>query len=214
MKSCGVTTSTAITGSSSTGFARLAASFSASEPAILKATSDESVSWYLPSDERRAHVHHRVAGLDARLERLLDPLLDGGDELGRHGATLDLVDEVEALAGRRLEVDVDHAVLARAAGLADELALHLLDVVADRLAVGHLRAADGRLDLELALEAIDDHLEVQLAHAGDHGLAGLLVGAHLEGRVLLAEALERHGQLLLVDLRLRLDREVHDRLGK
>ncbi len=49
MKSCGVTTSTAITGSSSTGFARLAASFSASEPAILKAISDESVSWYLPS---------------------------------------------------------------------------------------------------------------------------------------------------------------------
>ena len=38
-----------MTGSSSTGFARLAASLSASEPAILKAISDESVSWYLPS---------------------------------------------------------------------------------------------------------------------------------------------------------------------
>ena len=49
MNSCGVTTSTAMTGSSSTGLARLAASFSASEPAILKAISEESVSWYLPS---------------------------------------------------------------------------------------------------------------------------------------------------------------------
>ena len=49
MKSSGVTTSTAMIGSSSTGLARLAASLSASEPAILKAISDESVSWYLPS---------------------------------------------------------------------------------------------------------------------------------------------------------------------
>jgi hypothetical protein len=32
---------------------------------------------------------------------------------------------------------------------------------------------------------------VQLAHAGDLGLAGLLVGADLEGRVLLGQAAER-----------------------
>ena len=49
MKSWGVTTSTAMIGSSRTGFARRAASLSASEPAILNAISDESVSWYLPS---------------------------------------------------------------------------------------------------------------------------------------------------------------------
>ena len=49
MYSSGVTTSTAKTGSSSVGLARLAASWSASEPAILKAISEESVSWYLPS---------------------------------------------------------------------------------------------------------------------------------------------------------------------
>ena len=49
MNSWGVTTSTAMTGSSSTGCARRAASFSAIDPAILNAISDESVSWYLPS---------------------------------------------------------------------------------------------------------------------------------------------------------------------
>ena len=49
MNSSGATTSTENTGSSSTGFARRAASWKASEPAILKAISDESVSWYLPS---------------------------------------------------------------------------------------------------------------------------------------------------------------------
>ena len=47
--SSGVVTSTAMIGSSSTGFARLAASLAASDPATLKAISEESVSWYLPS---------------------------------------------------------------------------------------------------------------------------------------------------------------------
>jgi hypothetical protein len=44
MNSSGVTTSTAKIGSSSTGLARWAAAFSASEPATLNASSDESVS--------------------------------------------------------------------------------------------------------------------------------------------------------------------------
>ena len=47
--SSGVTTSTAIMGSRMTGFAFLAASWNAIEPAILKAISDESTSWYEPS---------------------------------------------------------------------------------------------------------------------------------------------------------------------
>ncbi len=168
----------------------------------------------LAVDERHAHVDHRVAGLDAVVERLLDPLLDGGDVLRGDRATLDLVDELEALAGRRLEVDEDDAELARAAGLAHELAFDLLDAAAHRLAVGHLRATDVRLDAELALHAVDQHLEVQLAHAGDLGLAGLLVGAHLEGGVLLGEAPERNRHLLLVDLRLGLDRDLDDGLGE
>src|SRR5262249_7051288 len=150
--------------------------------------------------ERRADVDHREAGLDASLKCLLDALLDGGDELGRDRPALDLVDEVEALAGRRLEVDVDHAVLAGATRLADELALHLRGLATYGLAVGNLRPADGGLDLELTLHAVDEHLEVQLAHAGDHGLAGLLVGPDVESRVLLGKTRERRGHLLLVDL--------------
>ena len=47
---------------------------------------------------------------------------------------------------------------------AHELAF-LLDACANRLAVRDLRLADVRLDLELALHALDDDLEVQLAHA-------------------------------------------------
>ena len=48
MNASGVTTSTFIIGSSSTGCARLAASLNAIDPAILNAISDESTSWYEP----------------------------------------------------------------------------------------------------------------------------------------------------------------------
>ena len=67
------------------------------------------------------------------------------------------------------------AVLAAAAGLADEPAFACRRL-RDGLAVGDLRVADIRLDVELAHHAVDDDLEVQLAHAGDDRLAGLLVG--------------------------------------
>src|SRR3954469_15631697 len=168
----------------------------------------------LAVDERHADVHDRVAGAHAVGECLLDALLDGRDELDRHGPAADLRDEVEALAGRRLDVDVDDAVLARAAGLTDEAALDLLGGAADGLAVGDLRAADVGLDVELAAHAVDQHLEVQLAHAGDLGLAGLLVRLHLERRVLLGQAAKGDRHLLLIGLRLRLDGDLDDGLGE
>ena len=84
----------------------------------------------------------------------------------------------------------------------------------DRLAVGDLRLADGGVHLELAEHAVDDHLEVELAHAGDDGLAGLLVGADLEGRVLLGQGEEGLAHLVLVDLGLRLHGDVDHGLGE
>src|SRR3954452_25425179 len=168
----------------------------------------------LAVDERHSDVDDRVARAHAVGERLLDALLDRRDELDRHRAAADLRDEVEALAGRRLDVDVDDAVLARAAGLAHEAALDLLGRAADRLAVGDLGAADVRLDVELAAHAVDQHLQVQLAHAGDLGLAGLLVGLDLERRILLGQAAESDRHLLLVGLRLRLDGDLDDGLGE
>jgi hypothetical protein len=55
---------------------------------------------------------------------------------------------------------------------------------------------------------------VELAHAGDDRLAGLLVGVDLEGRVLLGQALDRGAQLLLVALGLRLDGDEMTGSGK
>ncbi len=53
---------------------------------------------------------------------------------------------------------------------------------------------------------------MELAHAGDDRLSGVLVGPDLEGRILLRELGQRQTDLLLVGLRLRLDRQAQHRI--
>ena len=131
------------------------------------------------------------------------------------GPADDLVLEGEAgavLVGRHLD---DHvAVLAAAAGLADETTLGLEHHLGDALAVGHLRPAHVGVHAELAQQPVDDDLQMQFAHAGDDGLPGLLVGAHAEGRVLVGQLHEALAQTVLVDLGLGLDGHEDDRLGE
>ena len=137
-----------------------------------------------------------IACDDAGLQRLLDALVDRGDVLLGDGTADGGVDELVAKAGlHRGEVDDGVAILAATTGLADELALDVLDLVAGGLAIGDLRLAHVAVDLELAAETVDDDLEVQLAHAGDDGLAGLVVGVDLEGRVLLGLGLGLDGDV-------------------
>src|SRR6185312_12206439 len=126
---------------------------------------------------RDLHVHDRITGDNARVDGFLHALVDRRNEFARHRATDDAVDELVTLALLvRLDLQPHVTVLAAAAGLAHELALGLHGA-ANRLAIGHLRLADVGLDLELALHAVDDDLEVQLAHAGDDRLTRLLVRA-------------------------------------
>ena len=163
--------------------------------------------------EDDADVDDGIAGEDPRLHRLLNAEVDCRDVLARDLAADDLVDELVAvprLCG--LEVDDDVAVLAAAAGLADEAALDLLRGPACRLAVGNLRAADVRVDRELAQQPVDDDLQVQLAHPRDERLPRLLVAAYAEGRILLGQPLERRCELVLVGLRLGLDGHGDDRV--
>ena len=128
--------------------------------------------------ERDLQVDHRVASQHAELGRLLAPRVDRGDVLARDPAAGHLVLELvtATVAAGRLQVDDHPAELAGTAGLLLVRVLDLLDLLPHGLPVGDLRTADVGLDLELPPHAVDQHLEVQLAHAGDDGLAGLLVG--------------------------------------
>src|SRR4051794_36562011 len=169
----------------------------------------------LAVEEGGLDTHQRVAGQDAVLHRVLDALVDRGDVLPRDATTgdgvLELVGRTVAGDLERLDGDLDLRELAGPTGLLLVGVVVLLDPTTDRLAVGHLRLADVGLDLELAPHAVDEDLQVQLAHAGDDRLTGLLVEADLEGRVLLGQLLDGGAELLLVALGLGLDRHRDDR---
>ena len=164
--------------------------------------------------ERGLHVDDLVAAEDAGLHGALDALVHAGDIFLRYRAAVDVVHELIALAGLvGLNGELDVRELAAAAGLAHEARVDG-GGLGDGFLVGDLGLADVRLDLELAQQPVDDNLEVQLAHAGDDGLARLLVGIGLEGRVLLGELREGDGHLLLAGLGLRLYGDADNRLGE
>jgi len=104
-----------------------------------------------PVDERCPDVNERVPREDAGLHRFLDPVVDRGDVLARDLAAHDLVDELVATTlACGLEIDDHVRELTAATGLAGELQVHLVDVLADRLAVGDLWLSDVGIHLELA----------------------------------------------------------------
>ena len=81
----------------------------------------------------------------------------------------------------------------------------------DRLAVADPRLVDADVQAEVAQQPVLDHLQVQFAHAADERLAGLLVFAGAEGRVLPLHHLQHVGQLLPLGGSLRLDGHRDDR---
>ena len=102
-------------------------------------------------------------------------------------AAHDLVLEDEALARLAARPSITHVRrTARGRPSAGRTALGL-GLAADRLAVGHLRPPDVGLDLELAQQAVDDDLQMELAHARDDRLAGLVVVGDPERRILLGQ---------------------------
>ena len=147
------------------------------------------------------------------LHRLLDPLVHRRAEALRDHAADDLVHElVPLVALERLEDDRAVAELAAAAGLllVARVGARLL---ADRLEVRDARLVQLDLGAEAALDPLDGDLDVHLREAGEQLLARLVVAAQDERRILLDEPAQRGHDLVLVALRLRRDREAHDRLA-
>ena len=98
------------------------------------------------------------------------------------------------------------AVLAAAAGLANVLAFGFR-MLADGLAIRHLRLADVGFDFVLAHHAVDDDFEMQLAHAADDGLSAVGIGVNLEGGIFLGQLGKRHAHLFLIGFGLGFDRD-------
>ena len=76
----------------------------------------------------------------------------------------------------------------------------------DGFAVRDLRFAGVRVHFEFAEHPVANDFQVQLAHAGDDGLAGVFVRVDAESRVFFGEALQRGRHFFLVQFRLRLNR--------
>src|SRR5206468_6985216 len=105
----------------------------------------------------------------------------------RNGATDNLVFDLDALAPFvRLNLHVGMAVLAAPAGLANELSF-ALSRFREGLAIGDLRGARARLDLEFTEQTVPDDFEVQLTHPGNDKLAGFLVRKATEGWIFFRE---------------------------
>src|SRR5207253_7591555 len=102
-------------------------------------------------------IDNLIPGDDALFHRLLDSLLDRGNEVPRDGPSEDLVDELVAPAERlRAEFDPAVAVLAAPPGLPLVLPLHA-GVPAHRLPVRNAGHRKGHLRPELPLQAVGDN---------------------------------------------------------
>jgi len=103
--------------------------------------------------------------------------------------------------------------VALAVHLADELAVQRL-LAGDGLLVGHLGVAHVGLHGVLALEAIDDDVQVQLAHAGNERLTGVFVCMHTECGVFFLHLAQGGRELFFVGLGLGLDGNGNDAVGE
>ena len=115
------------------------------------------------------------------------------------------------IALSRIDSDLYMTVLTATAGLLGILVIHI-GGSGDGLFVGNLRLAHVGLYLELTQQSVDDDLQVQLAHAGDDGLAGVGVGVGLEGRVFLGQLGQGDAHLFLTGFGLRLDGDLDNRI--
>ena len=107
--------------------------------------------------EPHTNVLDRVPGQAPLPHRLHDALLDRWDEPGRDHAALDLVHELEALFGVRLDTELDIRVLTTTTRLLRQV-LEVLDRAANSLPVRNLGLAHIGFHGELSLHAIHDDL--------------------------------------------------------
>src|SRR6266496_1661509 len=102
----------------------------------------------LAVEQRDPDVFHRIASDHPGLHLRPHALFYGRDELPWHDTTDDLVNELEARAGRRrFDLDVGYPVLAMTAGLL-HVAAHALGLARDGLAQRHPQSEEHTSELQ------------------------------------------------------------------
>ncbi|MNT66230.1 hypothetical protein D3C72_2042800 [compost metagenome] len=99
------------------------------------------------------------------------------------------------------------AILAFTAGLTHKFTFNIAHCFAQCFAIGHLWTANIRLNAKLAFHTINDNVQMQLTHAGNDRLAGLLVRVQPERRIFCRQTLQRDAHFFLIRLGFWLDRE-------
>src|SRR5215472_9456357 len=164
--------------------------------------------------QRDLHIDHGITGENTALHGFLNAVLDGLEVLSRYRAALDLIHELEAFAlFIGVDVKLHVAVLPAPASLTDIFAFRF-GVLADGLAVGHLRLTHVGFNLVLAHHAVDDDFQVQFAHAADDGLSRIGVGCDFERRVFLRQPAQGDAHLFLVAFGLGFDGHGNYRRGE
>ena len=157
----------------------------------------------------RLDAEHRISAEDTGLHRILDTGVNCRNILLRDGTADRGVDKLVSLLRvgiHRAEDNLAVTVLTGTTGLLLVFAVDV-DFLGDGLLVGNLRRTYIGLDLELAEKTVYDDLQMELAHAGDQRLSGLLVGRHAERGILLSKLCQSLAHLVLTCFRLRLDRD-------
>ena len=141
-------------------------------------------------NELDLHAVDGIARHEASREALSDACLDRLMNFGGMGYRLCSSERHSPYHAARQAGEFHMRILAVPTRV-PELASSRLRRPRQRLAISDLRAAHARLDVELALQAVDDDFEMQLSRAAQDNLAGLLIDLDADCRVLGRQLLER-----------------------
>ena len=141
-------------------------------------------------------IDHRVTGEHAFLHGLLHALVDRGNEAAGDSAALDLIDEL--VARPRVRGDAQPAV-AELPGTARLLLVTTLGLggLANGFAIWNAHRHEANIDARLLLAAGNEHVNLRVAHRGEHGLVRFLVALDMDRRVVFRRAGKKRPELVL-----------------
>src|SRR5690606_7580755 len=156
-----------------------------------------------PMEQPYLHRVYRVASQRSVHHRRLKALLYGGDVFLGNDTTYNVVHKLQAVlvvvTGTEFKHDVRKLTATTRLLLVYFLVLHRSR---KGLLISHLWRTLVDLNLKLALQPVDDNLQVKLTHTTKNGLTRLLVGMNPQRGVFFDQLRNRHTQL--VDIRLLL----------